>query len=228
MNVYSDNRHSAVKFMLDQVIDIPNLLYMGGDFNVRDAEWDPSVSSHPAAGQALMDLADSLGLVCSLPALPVPTHYSDTDNHANSVIDLIFLDMSRAQISHRIEPDLRLPSDHASLLVDLPISPENIHLHRKALKRNSEEENTFLLAVNMGLHALNFSGLDSTASLDLLTQAISQVFSHAWEANARNITVTSWSKEWWNDECKRTLETYRRTRAREDWHAFRSSTRRAK
>ena len=47
MNVYSDDRHSAVKFMLDQ---IPNLLYMGGDFNIRDAEWDPSVSSHPAAG----------------------------------------------------------------------------------------------------------------------------------------------------------------------------------
>jgi len=37
MNVYSDNHQSTVKFMLDQVINIPNLLYMGGDFNVRDA-----------------------------------------------------------------------------------------------------------------------------------------------------------------------------------------------
>jgi len=175
-----------------------------------------------------MDLADSLGLVRSLPALPVPTHYSDTDGHANSVIDLIFLDMSSAQISHCIEPDLRLPSDHAPLLVNLPISPENIHLHRKALKRDSEEENTFLSAVNMRHRALNFSGLDSTASLDSLAQAISQVFSHTWEANARNITVTSRSKEWWNDECKQTLEIYRRTRAREDWHAFRSFTRCAK
>ena len=126
-----------------------------------------------------MDLADSLSLVCSLPALPVPTHYSDTDGHANSVIDFIFLDMSSAQISHCIEPDLRLSSDHVFLLVNLPISPENIHLHRKALKRNSEEENTFLLAINMGLRAFNFSGLDSTASLDLLAQAISQVFSCA-------------------------------------------------
>ena len=125
-NDYSDDRHSAVKFMLDQIIDIPNLLYMGGDFNIRDADWDPSVSSHPAAGQALMDLADSLGLVRSLPELPVPTHYSDTDGHANSVIDLIFLGMSCAQVLHRIEPDLRRPSDYAPLLVDLPISPENI------------------------------------------------------------------------------------------------------
>ena len=97
MNVYSDDRHSAVKFMLDQIIDIPNLLYMGGDFNIRDAEWDPSVFSYPAAGQTLVDLADSLGLVRSLPELPVPTHYSDTDGHANSV-DLIFLGMSCAQV----------------------------------------------------------------------------------------------------------------------------------
>jgi len=42
MNVYSDDHHSAVKFMLDQIIDIPNLLYMGEDFNIRDAEWDPA------------------------------------------------------------------------------------------------------------------------------------------------------------------------------------------
>ena len=49
MNVYSDDCHLAVKFMLAQIIDIPNLLYMGGDFNIRDAEWDPSVSSYPAS-----------------------------------------------------------------------------------------------------------------------------------------------------------------------------------
>jgi len=195
MNVYLDNRHSAVKFMLDQIIDIPNLLYMGGDFNIRDAEWDPSVSLHPATGQALVDLADSLGLVHSLPELPVPTHYSDTDGHANSVIDLIFLGMSCAQVLHCIEPDLRQPSDHAPLLLDLPISPENIRFSRKVLKRNSDEENNFLSSVTMGLRALNFSRLDSVDDLDSLSIAVSRVISNAWEANARNITVTTRSKE---------------------------------
>jgi len=189
MNVYSDDCHSAVKFMLDQFIDIPNLLYMGGDFNIRDAEWDPSVSLHPAAGQALVDLADSLGLVRSLPELPVPTHYSDTDGHANSVIDLIFLGISCAQVLYRIEPDLRCPSDHAPLLVDLPILPENIHFSRKVLKHDSDEENNFLFSVTMGLCALNFSRLDSVDDLDLLSTAVSRIISNVWEANARNITV---------------------------------------
>jgi len=167
-----------------------------------------------------MDLADSLGLVRSLPELPVPTHYSDTDSHANSVIDLIFLGMSCAQVLHRIEPDLRCPSDHAPLLVDLPISPENICFSRKVLKHNSNEENNFLFSVTLGLRALNFSRLDSMDDLDLLSKAISRIISNAWDANARNITVTTRSKEWWNDECKDALTTYRCTGAREDWHLF--------
>ena len=149
---------------------------MGGDFNIRDAKWDPSVSSYPAAGQALMDLADSYSLVRSIPALSIPTHYSDISGHANSVIDLIFLGMSCAQVTHRIEPDLRRPSDHASLIVDLPIALENICVCRMVLKHDSEEEMAFLLSVSKRLSQLNFFSLDSTAGLDLLSEAISRLF----------------------------------------------------
>ena len=145
MNVYSDDLHTAVDFLPNTAPNIPHLLYMGGDFNVRDAEWNPSVSSHPAAGQALMDLAKSYSLVYSIPALSVPTHYSDISGHANSVIDLIFLGMSCAQVTHCTEPDLRRPLDHTPLIVDLPISPENICVHRMVLKCDSEEEMATLL-----------------------------------------------------------------------------------
>ena len=64
--------------------------------------------------------------------------------------------------------------------------------------------------------------------LNLLSKAISRVISNAWDANARNITVTTQSKEWWNDKCRDALATYRRTGAREDWRLFRSITRFAK
>ena len=64
--------------------------------------------------------------------------------------------------------------------------------------------------------------------LDLLSTAVSRVISNAWEANARNITVTTRSKEWWNDECRDALAAYRHTGAREDWRLFRSTTRSAK
>ena len=145
MNVYSDDLYTAVDFLSREALNIPNLLYIGGNFNIRDTEWDSSVSSHPAAGQSLRDLADSYSLVCSLPALSVPTHYSDISNHANSVIDLIFLGINCAQVTHHIEPDLRQLSDHTSLIVDLPITLENIQMYRKVLKQDSEEEAAFLL-----------------------------------------------------------------------------------
>ena len=119
MNIYSDDLHTAVDFLFNAALNISHLLYMGGDFNIRDAEWDPSVSSHPAAGQTLMDLAESYSLVCSIPALSVPTHYSDISDHANSVIDLIFLSISYAQVTHRIKPDLRRPSDHFFFIYQL-------------------------------------------------------------------------------------------------------------
>jgi len=127
-----------------------------------------------------VDLADSLGLVHSLPELPVPTHYYlVTDSHANLVIDFIFLGMSCAQVLYRIEPDLRQSSDYAPLLVDLPISPENICFSRKVLKHDSNEENDFLSSVTMRLCALNFSRLDSVDDLDLFSIAVSRVISNA-------------------------------------------------
>jgi len=38
MNVYSDNLHTTVNFLTREALNIPNLLYMDGDFNIRDAE----------------------------------------------------------------------------------------------------------------------------------------------------------------------------------------------
>jgi len=151
INIYSDDLHTAVDFLSNETPNIPHLLYMEGDFNVRDAEWDPSISSYYAAGQVLIDLDESYSLVCSIPALSVPTHYLDISGHANSVIDLIFLGMSCAQVTHCIEPDLRKPSDYAPLIVDLPIAPENICVCRMVLKHDSDEEAAFRLSVSEGL-----------------------------------------------------------------------------
>ena len=91
MNVYLDDFYIAVGFLSREALNISNLVYISGDFNIRNAEWDLSVLSHSAAGQSLKDLADSYSLVCSLPVLSVPIHYSDISSHANFVIDLIFL-----------------------------------------------------------------------------------------------------------------------------------------
>ena len=38
MNVYSDDLYTAVNFLSREALNIPNLLYMGEDFNIRDTE----------------------------------------------------------------------------------------------------------------------------------------------------------------------------------------------
>jgi len=91
MNVYLDDLYTAVGFLSREALNISNLVYIGGDFNIKNAEWDISVSSYPTTGQSLRDLVDSYSLVHSLPVLSVPIHYSDISGYANSVINLIFL-----------------------------------------------------------------------------------------------------------------------------------------
>jgi len=54
-----------------------SITYMRGDLNVRNAKHNLSVSLHPAAGQALGNLADFYSLVCSILVLYTPTNYSD-------------------------------------------------------------------------------------------------------------------------------------------------------
>ena len=36
INIYSDSMQSALKYLKDTEVDIPNVLIMAGDFNIRD------------------------------------------------------------------------------------------------------------------------------------------------------------------------------------------------
>jgi len=141
MNIYSNSLYTAVDFLSNKALNIPNLLYMEEDFNIRDTdtEWDLSVSSYLVASQALRNLANSYGLVYSIPVLSVPTYYLDIQGHANTVIDLIFLGITYTQVSYYIKPNLRWLSDHASLIFNLLITPENIYIYRIVLKHNKKK-----------------------------------------------------------------------------------------
>ena len=85
MNIYSNSLHTAVDFLSSKTLNISNLLYIEENFNVRSVKWDPSVSSHPVASQALRDLINSYSLMYSIPVHPVSTHYSSIQDHTNTV-----------------------------------------------------------------------------------------------------------------------------------------------
>jgi len=126
----------------------------------------------------LKNLADSYSLVYSIPALSVSTHYLDIQGHAHIVIDLIFLCMSCAQVFYCIKPDLRWFSDHAPLIVDLPITLKNICIYKMVFKHKSEEKVILLLFVSEELSQLDFYTLNSIVGLNLLSKAILELFAN--------------------------------------------------
>jgi len=63
------------------------------------------------------------------------------------------------------------------------------------LKYDSDKEVAFLLSISEGLSLLDFFGLDSIASLNSLSGAISGLFANYWTTYAKRNTITAQSKK---------------------------------
>lgn len=103
--------------------------------------------------------------------------------------------MSCAQVSYCIELDLKQPSDHAPLIVDLHIIQENICVCKIVLKSDSKEKVAFLLIMSKGLSQLNFYTINSVVGLNSLFKMISEPFVDYWVTYIKRIIVTTQSKE---------------------------------
>jgi len=134
LNVYSDSSHLALKYLKDTEANINNVLLMMGDFNIRDSLWDPSFPFHSSISDDLIMIADSFDLTLSTPTNPGLTRFSDTIGESNTVIDLMFLRYGSEELdNHSILPDSHLSSDHAPLLINIPISSKIIQTSKLSI-----------------------------------------------------------------------------------------------
>ena len=60
-----------------------------------------------------------------------------------------------------------------------------------------------------GLSQLDFSALDSIIDLNLFSEIISELFADCWATYAKRINITTYSKEWWNNEYRTAIKTYK-------------------
>jgi len=47
INIYSDSNQTALHFLSQNVINLDNTIIMTGDFNIRDSNWDPLLTTIP-------------------------------------------------------------------------------------------------------------------------------------------------------------------------------------
>ena len=188
MNIYSDTFHSVLKYLKDTEVNINNLLIMTGDFNIRNNLWDLSFCYHLSISDNLIIIANSFNLDLLIPTNPTSTRYSDTEEEANSVIDLIFLHSRSNKLNnHLIYPDCCLSSDHISLTISIPIAEENVISSRLLIPKNSEKEAAFVKEAIVIIKNLNTSNLMDCEKLEDIVNLLESKIKQAWAKNCKNM-----------------------------------------
>jgi hypothetical protein len=191
--------------------------------------WDSNVSHHQWAAQHLLSVANDLGLEWVRPSNHGLTHIPHNSELDGLVIDLVFTISEPDEcFLPRIVHDLRGPSDHSLIASVVPIADTDIRIKHMVLPRNSEEEKEFLGSATLSIQLLNIGGLDLVARIKEVSQGISDAFSSAWLKCAKEVTIMSCSKPWWNQECADAICQYWEDRSPRKWKSFRHATCKAK
>jgi hypothetical protein len=228
-NVYSDKQHTAIRALYEDVVAIPKLHFMCGDFNVRHTDWDPLGPEVNIHATSLTAVATTVGLHLSTPVEAGPTHFPYNEDLTPTVIDLFFVPAELSlMVQHEIHADMRGTSDHAPLTVTLPGPRSRVPVTRWAIKVRSDEEAAYKGQVLSALEPL-FEWQDITREgIDEVVLAISGIFSAAWKRHAVEKRRGKHSNGWWSQECVDSLQAYRETRLPEDWKDYRRIMRQAK
>ena len=180
MNVYSDSSHMALKYFKDIEVNIDNILVMTGDFNIRDSSWDSSFPHHSFISDDLIIIADSFNLTLLTLTNPSPTRILDTAGSTNSVIDLMFLWFGSSELNqHSIHPDCHLFSDHAPLIITIPIVDEFINTSKLSIPPNSEQETTFVKDIISIFKNLEITNLTDKDNLENIVNYVETSFNWA-------------------------------------------------
>ena len=169
---------------------------MTGDFNIRDNLWDPLFPYYSSFSDNLMMIADSFDLALSSPINPGPTRFSDTVRESNLVIDLMFLRCGSSELDqHSIHPDLWLSSNHAPLMVDIPICEVIIPPTKLVITPGSDQEKEFFKDVFANFTPLDTSNINNVERLNTIINQLGSIINQAWTKHAKRSKVSKYSKQ---------------------------------
>ena len=191
INIYSDNNHSALKYLKDTEANIHNVLIMTGDFNIRNSDWDLLYPFHSSYSDSLVEIADSLNLTLISFTQQIFTWYSDNRNNSNSVINLFFLQSNSLELNnHKIHPELWFPSDHALLTINIIIEEEFIQNKRCTIIKNSEEKFEFVNNFMRRFRNINIANIVDKNSLESIVQEYVNISELTWVLYSQLVNIT--------------------------------------
>jgi len=197
INVYSDSNQTALQVLRNNTRNIGTTVVMTGDFNIRDSDWDPNIQYHSIHMEDLMTIADSLDLELTMSINPGPTRFADNHHDTNSVLDLVFMNLNNSGFNkHTLNPDIRLPSDHVPLFIEIGIKEENVDVTFKAIKKDSKEEEAFIRDILKGIRNIDTSELKNRSDIQRCTTDFATIFNDVWSTHSTTKRITKHSKEW--------------------------------
>ena len=184
--IYSDNYQTALKYLKDTEANLCNILIIASNFNIIDINWDILYPFHLVHSDVLFKITDSFNLTLLIPVQQVLTRYSDNDNNSNSVIDLCFLHPNSIKLdSHIILPELRYPSDHAPLVVNISIIKEFIQDKYCTIIKNSKEEEIFIVDFISFIRSIGMTNISDKTTLDCIVQEYLRILEITWYKHSK-------------------------------------------
>ena len=111
-------------------------------------------------------------------------------------------------------------SDHAPLSITISIVDEVVNTSKLSIQQNSKQEIIFVEEVISVFKNLDTSNITNKECLENTVNNLDLLVNQVWNKNTKQTRITKHSKQWWTDECSRSLNNYRTSRSLDNWKKF--------
>ncbi|KAF9537372.1 hypothetical protein CPC08DRAFT_809259 [Agrocybe pediades] len=209
MNIYNDADGTVVRYLLNHVHELPQLHYMGGNFNIHSWERDPEVTHHKGDAINLLELAADLDLEWTQLSNPGPTFISHNPDLRPSVIDLVFHRIAESASDCTFRDLVHQgPSDHIPIFTIVKLDDEIEPITRCTIPRDSKAEQAMKTKLPQKVADIQVGDLETREDVERVAQALANAYTEAWLAHSKVSRITKHYQLWWNEECSANLATY--------------------
>ena len=121
---------------------------------------------------------------------------------------------------HSICLDCHLSLDHAPIIINIPIANKVINTSKLSIAPNSEQEKAFVKDVITIFKNVETNNIINKNNLEDIVNCVGTSINWAWTKNAKWLRISRHSKQWWIEECSKSLDNYRTTKSCKDWKKF--------